>query len=84
MLDRIPNIDNKKYDEILLSYSFSSELIPIAMKYDDNRGVFYIIYSSSKGNFIVELSTRIKSIKNGKKDYDKEWINGINYLKEIK
>lgn len=105
MLDEIPPVDNKKYDEILLSYTFSVELIPIAMKYDeainyaksvlpddikeervkfdDESGIFHIIYSSSKGNFVVGLNTKILSTQNGKYTYDKEWISGISYMREI-
>lgn len=104
LLDTIPNIDNKKYDNTLSSYTFASELIPIVMTYDkaveyvksvlpddikeerikfyNNTGIIFIVYSSSKGNFVAGLNTKILSTQEGKNTYDKECITGISYLKE--
>lgn len=102
--DTIPNIDNKKYDNILSSYTFASELISTTMtydkaveyaksvfpddikeervKFDNNTGIIFIVYSSSKGNFVAGLNTKILLIQDGEYTYDKGCITGISYLKE--
>lgn len=104
LLDTMPNIDDKKYDNILLSYTFACEFIPISMnydkaveyaksvlpddireeriKFDNNTGIIHIVYSSSTGNFVAGLNTKILSTQNGEYTYDKGCITGISYLKE--
>jgi len=52
------------------------------VKVDNNAGVIFIVYSSSKENFIAKLNTLILAIQDGKNTYDKGCIIGISYLKE--
>lgn len=74
-----------KYDEAI---NYAKSVLPDyikeeKVKYDNDQVGFYIKYSSSKGNFVVRMNAKIKSTESGKNIYDKEWIGGISYLKEI-
>lgn len=74
-----------KYDE---GINYAKSVLPDdikeeRVKFDVSTGIFSIVYSSSKGNFVVCLNAKLISTENGKYNYDKEWISGISYLKEI-
>jgi len=105
-LDEIPNVDDKKYGDILEDYTYACEINSIDITYDEALDLVYkvlpddikkerekfnekgkskhtnIIFSSSKGNFIVSLAHPIVSCVNGVETLDTNCVVGISYLRE--
>lgn len=102
--DKIPGIDDKKYTPILQDYTYSANINPTKLsyndalnkslkvlpadikkereKFDEESGINYIVYSSSKGSFVLKLSCEIESCTNGKYKFNKDIIDGISFFIE--
>lgn len=74
------------YEEALrlASKVLPTDIKELRKKYDNETGHVNIVYSTSKGNFILSLAKEIESCDNGVYKFNDKVIVGISYMKEIK